>query len=310
MRIAAAPARPSVVLIASKQEWTSRSLESILAPNGYVVVRSYTVGRALERAEREQPDAIIIDVQLSDGTGHELCRELRVRQRVSPSTPILLTLPQPPTRRDRIAALHAGAWDCLWEPLDAEEVLAVLDAFVPAKLDADHARAEGLVDEATGLYNLRGLTRRAQELASHASRSHAALACVLLAPDLSLQEWHSESGDGQPATVHRIARALRAAGRSSDAIGRLGPSEFAIVAVDTDAEQAGGLADRLGRAILAAPDQPTEPASPLRLHAGCHGVADFHAASIDAVDLMLRATAALKKARSDPTGGWLRWFDD
>jgi hypothetical protein len=40
---------------------------------------------------------------------------------------------------------------------------------VPAKLDADHARTEGLVDEATGLYNVRGLTRRAQELASFAT---------------------------------------------------------------------------------------------------------------------------------------------
>ncbi len=307
MRTQAASARPAVVLIASKQEWTSRSLESILAPKGYVVLRSYTAGRALERAQHDQPDAIIMDAQLPDGSGHDLCRELRARHLVTSSTPILLILPKPATRRDRLAALHAGAWDCLGEPLDAEEVLAVLDAFVPAKLDADQARAEGLVDEATGLYNVRGLTRRARELASHASRHHTALACVMLAPD-SGDEAHGAPGEPHPTTVSRIARALKAAGRRSDAIGRLGPTAFAVVALGTTPAEARRLAERLGDAILAAPESAGQPAFHLR--AGCHGVLDFHAASIDAVDLMLRATAALRKARADPAGGWLRGFDE
>ena len=310
MRTNAAPARAAVVLIASKQEWTSRSLESILAPEGYVVLLSYTVARALDRAQQDQPDAIIIDLQLSDGTGHELCRELRTRQLVSPSTPILLTLPQPPTRRDRIAALHAGAWDCLGQPLDAEEVLALLDAFLPAKLDADHARADGLVDEVTGLYNVRGLTRRAWELASHASRHRAALACVLLAPDPNPDEVDEVASDSHGVLLRRIAGTLRSTARVSDAIGRLGPSAFAVVAVDTDSVQARQLAERLAQAILAEPDPPAQPAPRFRLHGGWHGVPDFHAASIDTVELMLRATAALQKARSDPMGTWLRGFDE
>ncbi len=310
MRTNAASARAAVVLIASKQEWTSRSLESILVPDGYVVLRSYTVGRALERAQRDQPDAIIIDLQLSDGTGHELCRELRARQLVSASTPILLTLPQTPTRRDRLAALHAGAWDCLAQPLDAEEVLALLDAFLPAKLDADHARADGLVDELTGLYNVRGLTRRAWELASHASRRRAALACVLLAPDPNPDEINAIPDDSHDEVLRRIAGTLRSTARVSDAIGRLGPSAFAVVAVDTDSVQARRLAERLAQAILAEPDLPAEQAPRFRLHGGWHGVPDFHAASIDTVELMLRATAALQRARSDPMGTWLRGFDE
>jgi diguanylate cyclase (GGDEF)-like protein len=264
----------------------------------------------LERARRDPPDAIIIDVRLSGGTGHELCRELRARQVVSPSTPILLTLPQTPTRRDRIAALNAGAWDCLGQPLAAEEVLALLDAFLPAKLDADHARADGLVDELTGLYNVRGLTRRAWELASDASRRRAALACVLLAPDPNPDEVDAGADDSQGVLLRRIAGTLRSTVRVSDAIGRLGPSAFAVVAVDTDSVQARLLAERLAQAILTEPDPPAEPGPRFRLHGGWHGVPDFHAASIDTVELMLRATAALQKARSDPMGTWLRGFDE
>jgi len=297
--------RPPVVLIASKQEWTGRSLESILAPRGYVVFKTYTRRGALERVHREPPDALVIDVQLPDGDGYELCRELRAQQLITPSTPILLTMPQAPVRRETLAALRAGAWECLGEPLDAEEVLSILGVFVPAKLDADRARLEGLIDQVTGLYNLRGLTRRAHELGAYAVRRRAPLGCVLLAPDPGLD------GPNEAAVLRRIAATLNATARPSDAIGRLGPNGFAVLAAGADARQARQLAERLGSAILAAPPFEEEASPrPFGLHAGCHGVSDFHAAGIDTVELMLRATAALQKAQTGPAGTWLRGFTE
>ena len=44
------PAASPLVLIANDQEWSARSLESILGPNGYAVIRAYTGQQALERA--------------------------------------------------------------------------------------------------------------------------------------------------------------------------------------------------------------------------------------------------------------------
>jgi PleD family two-component response regulator len=275
-----------------------------------VVLASYTAENALLRAKRDQPDAIIVDAQLSDSSGYDLCRRLRAEALVTPSTPILVTLPTSPTRRDRLAALRAGAWECLSEPLDAEETVAILDAFVPAKLDADHARSEGLIDEATGLYNVRGLTRRAKELAWHAARNRAALACVVLAPAPSPETLDGASEEPPAVAVNRIARSLKATGRRSDAVGRLGLGAFAVVALDTDGSQARRLADRLCSAILTADDTATPVVPGLRMQAGFHGVSDFHAASIDAVELMFRATTALRQARTDPAGGWLRNFED
>jgi len=280
-----------VVLIASSQEWTARALESILAPRGYLVLKAYTARQAVERARRDAPDVLIVDAQQAEGDGLDLCRQLRAERVITPSTPILLMLANPPARRDRLAALRAGAWDCLRAPPDPEELLALLDAFVPARLDAEAARTEGLVDEGTGLYNARGVTRRARELASQASRRHAALGCVLLAPA-------GASGETQDALLRRMAEALKATARVSDAVGRLGPNAVVVVATDTDAAQARALAQRLAAAI------------PLRLVGGFHGVPDFHAAAIDTTELMLRATAALERARSDPAGVWLRGFEE
>jgi diguanylate cyclase (GGDEF)-like protein len=302
MRTKAASARSVGVLIASQQEWTSRSLESILAPRGYLVVKTYTRVQALRhvRGGRDHVDVVIIDEQLPDGDGYALCRELRAEGLITPSTPVFLSLPRPAMRRDRLAALRAGAWACLGDPPDGEELLGLLGAYVPAKLDADYARTEGLVDEMTGVYNVRGLTRRAQELAAHATRRRGALGCVLLTPDLEPVADH---------LVRRIATALRSTARHSDAIGRLGPAAFAVVAVDTDATQARRLAERLAAAILAEPDGHVVSLPRFRLRAGCHGVADLHAAAIDSAELMLRATAALQRARADAPDAWLQEFN-
>src|SRR5690348_6336497 len=76
MRAQTASTRAVVVLIASKQEWASRSLESVLAPRGYAVLKTYTARDTLERAHADSPDVIVIDAQLPDADGLGLCREL------------------------------------------------------------------------------------------------------------------------------------------------------------------------------------------------------------------------------------------
>ena len=300
-------ARSTDVVIVSRQEWTSRSLASILAPHGYMVHNTYTVGQALARIRHDPPDALIIDEELPDGDGYTLCRDLFDEGLISPSTPVFLVMPRPPTRRDRLATLRAGAWGCLGEPLDAEELIAALAVFVPAKLDADQARTQGLIDEMTGVYNVRGLTRRAAELGAEATRRHAALGCVLLAPDPEPADGEGGRSDLPLWLVRRIATALRSTARHSDAIGRVNPNAFAIVAVDTDAAQARRLAERLAAAILAQPEGPP-PNGRFRVRAGYHGVSDFHSAAIDSAELMLRATAALQQARTDLPDAWLQQY--
>ncbi|HXO86639.1 MAG TPA: response regulator [Gemmatimonadales bacterium] len=305
-------ARPVDVLIASKQEWSSRSLASILAPQGYHVVKTYTRVQAIAHIRRNPPDAIIIDEELPDGDGHALCRDLYEQGLISPSTPVFLALSRSPTRRDRLAALRAGAWACLGDPLDAEELLAALDVFVLAKLDADHARSTGLVDEMTGVYNSRGLARRAEELGAHAARLHRGLGCVLIAPESEPPDGTDGGAPTEPplALLRRIAAALRATTRHSDAIGRLNPNAFAVVAVDTDAGQARRLAERLVTAILDERN-PTVTAMPrFRLKVGYHGVTDFHVAAIDSAELMLRASAALHNARTDQPDAWIQQYID
>src|SRR5690606_16077512 len=231
---------PPLVLVANDQEWSARSLESILAPNGYAVLRAYTGQQALERARSARPDLVILDAQMPDLHGFEVCRQLRNDPRFSATTPILITTAGPSGRAQRLEAYKAGAWEFLGQPLDGESLLLKLSTFLASKLEADRLREESLLDQLTGLYNMRGLSRRAREIGAEVFRRHQSLACVVFAP----------TGEGTVDQVaERIGRTLRAQGRSSDAIGRVGDGEFAVIAPDTESAGAVRLFERLERLL-------------------------------------------------------------
>ena len=250
-----APTAP-LVLIANDQEWSARSLESILGPNGYSVVRAYTGQQALERARTSQPDLIILDAQMPDMHGFEVCRTLRSDPRFSATTPIVITTSGPSGRTQRLEAYRAGAWEFLGQPLDGEALLLKLATFLQCKREVDCLREESLLDPGTGLYNMRGLARRAHEIGADAipPARPARLRGVLAprrrgrAPTRSPRGGSAAHGrpGGQCSSVRPAA--------SSDAIGRLGQSEFAVIAPATGAEGAVRLVEPAGRGGRGLPD--------------------------------------------------------
>jgi PleD family two-component response regulator len=292
MPVPATPARLPLVLVANAQEWVSRSLESVLRPAGYAVLKAYTGRDALEAARRGAADLIILDTQLPETDVLALCRALRVDPAITPSTPIFLTLPGPLGRAQVLDALRAGANGVWGQPLDTEEFLLRVEGHIRAKLDADAARDGGLLDARTGLYNARGLERRARELAAQVDRRDASLACVVLAPP--------EDGS---ALVDSLARALRAAARAADTVGRLGPREFAVLAPDTDGEGAVQLFRRLSGVVggLAARVSGRGHVPALRLRGGYDARSGFRTTALDPAVLLGRALNALRAA--EESGG-------
>lgn len=293
--------RPPVVLIANDQEWSARSLESILGPNGYAVLRAYTGRQALELARTAQPDLIMLDERMPDLGGSTVCRLLRDDPRIGAHVPILITTAEPADREQRLGALRAGAWDHFGEPLDGEMLLLKIDAWVRAKRQVDLAQEESLVDSLTGLYNMRGLARRARELGADAVRNHAPIACIAIAPEDEPSVFTDKAMDEiiERVVVH-LGEIIRREGRLSDAIGRLGPTEFAIVAPATHAEGARSIVERLQRAIGNAPfTVGNEQQRTLRVRTGYYAVPDLSTSALDPVELMVRAAADLRQSRTE-----------
>ncbi len=299
-----ATSRPTLALVANDQEWSIRSLESILALSGYAFLRAYTGPQAIELASETTPDLIVVDAELPGLAGIEVCRTLRADPRISASasTPLIITTASRLEREQRVEARAAGVWDFVCWPIDAEELRARLDIYVTAKRDADRTREESMVDRVTGLYNLRGLMRRVRELGSDAFRHSRALACVAIAPE-SPGDMEDAAGAGDPGlweTVNRLGRVFVSQGRISDAIARVRLSEFVVLAPATDEAGARTLAQRLLSAIDEAGAQEAGGGPPVKTLAGYDAVPNFREAGIQAAALLAGATTALHRLQAEP----------
>ena len=281
-----------LALIADADGEPTRGLTGLLEEAGYAVQREQSGEHVIQRAREVLPDVIVIASDLPDMPGIALCHALRTDARLQHKPPIFVALAQPAATEARLAALRAGASECIALPLDAEEVVVRAAAYVHTKHDADRARADGLLDPNTGLYNRQGLVRRARELGSQAFREHGPLACVVLAFEPGPG---GVRGDEITGPVRRGVHALQASSRRSDVIGRLGPTEFAVLAPGTNAAGARSLAERLTTSL----EEATAPGiggtgGALRVRSGYEAVANVGYTPIEPVDLLVRAAATAR----------------
>ena len=295
-----------LVLLVDDQEWTSRSIESILRPKGHVVLKAYTGQQALDLVQKVSPDALIVDVHLPDIDGIDLVRQLKASPTIQSMTPILMITGGSVTRAERLEALGAGAWDILTHPVDPNELILRMETWVRAKQDADRIRDEGLTDPGTGFYNARGILRRAKEIGADAVRYDRPLTCIAFGP----QSFGASDSDEALVELisQRVASALRSVTRISDTVGKLGPGEFIVVAPGTDQGGAVRLADRVFEAIEAARGADLiDPQLLRQVRAGVSATKGNEPATPE--DLLLRATVALRQAQADEKSFRVRAYD-
>lgn len=275
--------RAPVVLIVSEHEWASRSLDTILAPHGYAIIRAYNAKQAVERCRGSNPDAVFIDRRLPDSDGQSLVALLLEQDLITRSTAVMIMTASAVTREQRLEALRSGAWEVLTLPLDAEELRLRVDRYVRAKQESDRARDEALLDPLTGFYSWDGIVRRIRELGAAAERFGRPLACIVFAS----QEEARELTDS--FEVSELADLLRGATRRSDVLARIGPREFAVVAPDTTPEGARILATRIRQR---AGDSPDGNGGRWHVRAGMCAIADLREAALDPMEIVVRATLA------------------
>jgi PleD family two-component response regulator len=298
--------RPRLVLIASQGEWVGRSVESVLELNGYTVLRVEGGRRALDVARRTNPDALILDLSLSEMGGIDVCRALTSDPLFDPSTAIFITAPAPVSNRVRAEAFESGAWDFCTHPLDVETMLLKLSTFVRARHRLEDLQAASLIDPLTGLYSMTGLHHWAEQLCARAARQHEPFACLAVTAEGS-----SEGGLGMPASaaINYLADICRAQSRKSDVVGYVGESRFAILAPETNGTGARQFVGRLQRAVESSGSvRVLKSGGPLR--AGFYAVSDFGAARVEAAEVVRRAEAALQFTQSASFSNGALSFDE
>lgn len=294
--------RPGVVLVTTDTEWSARSLETLLNPSGYVVVRAGPGRQIVPLAVTTKPDALILEHRLPALSAVDTMQWLRDDPRFNPGTPILVVSTGPIDRAQRLAIYNAGAWDHCTQPLDTEVLLRQLNTLIGVKRQIDRLNDTTLVDPATGLYSPRGLVQRAREVAAGAFRRREALACVAVALEL---EPAIEREDVIAVAIVSAARVLGVEwtrhGRATDVLGHVSSAEFGIVAAGTGTAGVRVLLDRLREHVDGLPVVAEGQNFRVRLRAESVAVDDYAAAPTDAVAMLRQASRTLRNgAASDP----------
>jgi two-component system, OmpR family, KDP operon response regulator KdpE len=111
------------VLVVDDEPQIVRALKVILRTAGYSTDQAESKEEALNAVSVHPPDAMVLDLVLPDGSGVEVCTEVR---RWS-SLPIIV-LSAVGDEREKVRALDAGADDYITKPFGTDELLARLRA--------------------------------------------------------------------------------------------------------------------------------------------------------------------------------------
>lgn len=297
--ISSESARPGVVLVTTDMEWSARSLETLLNPHGYIVVRATDEPHLVSLAATMRPDALILEHRLPALNAVSALQLLREDARFNIGTPALVVSSSPVDRAQRLALFNAGAWGHWTQPIDSEILLRQLRTLIGVKRQMDRLEAATLIDSATGLYSSRGLAQRAREIGAGAFRRHEPLACVALALDLEPRLEREElATTAMTAAARQLSIEWVRHGRSTDALGHLGPAEFGIVAPATNTAGAGVMLGRLKERVEAIPVTVEGLTCRVRVRAEFAAVDDYALAPSDAFELLRSASRALRNRAS------------
>ena len=117
------PAAPAAsVLVVDDTIENLRLLSNLLGEQGYEV-RAVTNGRqALQAAEHDPPDLILLDITMPEMDGYEVCRRLKATDRCK-DVPVIFITALTDTA-DKVLAFDTGGFDYVTKPFQFGEVLA------------------------------------------------------------------------------------------------------------------------------------------------------------------------------------------
>ncbi len=116
------PPLTQVILVVDDTPANLSLLSDILRSAGYKVRPAPSGRLALKSARTDPPDLILLDINMPEMNGFEVCRELKADQGLHP-IPVLFISALTETE-DKIRAFQAGGVDYITKPFQTEEVLA------------------------------------------------------------------------------------------------------------------------------------------------------------------------------------------
>ena len=237
----------ATILAVDDQEDNLDLLQQILKDNNFKVFTATNGKEAIEKAENELPDVILLDVQMPVMDGYEACDYLKKNEKTKDIPIIFLTAST--GEENVVKGLTLGADDYITKPFNEKELLARVGVMLRIREAEKKIETMALTDTLTGLYNRRFFYQRFEEEISRAKRKSLALSCIMLDIDFFKKINDTYGHNFGDFVLKEVANILRANLRGYDAIVRFGGEEFVVILAGTAPENAHVVAKKLRKKV-------------------------------------------------------------
>jgi diguanylate cyclase (GGDEF)-like protein len=208
---------------------------------------SFSSADGLAQAGTILPDLILLDVDMPDMDGFEVCRRLK-QIPATMNIPIVF-LTGAGSTDEKIRGLELGAVDYVTKPFEPAELRARVRAALRTKYLLDLLNKKAMIDGLTGLWNRTFFDQTLQAQLSLAKRSGQPVSIVICDLD-HFKGINDRCGHltGDEA-LRIVAASMQATCRIEDTVCRYGGEEFGIIVPNTPADRAAILTERLRKNI-------------------------------------------------------------
>jgi len=222
-------------------------IAEVLQRAGHRVADAGSIESGFQLIKAEHPKAIVCDLNLADGTGLELVRQVRQDPAVTDTYFILITAHDAP--EIKASAWDMGIDDYLTKPCDSRDLTSRIRVGMRIWQMQERLRAAVITDGLTGLFNHDHLTRVLDREMNRARRYGRPLALVMMDLDFfkAVNDTYGHAAGNE--VLERVAAILRDSARSIDVPARFGGEEFTIIMPETTASLAAAAADRIRLSI-------------------------------------------------------------
>ncbi|MEG4837375.1 diguanylate cyclase [Microcoleus sp. B9-D4] len=235
------------ILIVDDTPDNLRLLAKILESQGYMVRKALNGRMALQGVHRDPPSLILLDINMPEMNGYEVCQKLKASEATAQIPVIFISALE--RLENKVRAFELGGVDYITKPFQEQEVLMRvknqlliqqqrqqlleqnqrLEHEIQERLRAEaEVRQLSVTDQLTGLYNRRGFFLLAEQQLKIARRTQTPY-FILFADLDGLKKINDtlghEMGD---RVIVDAAQILKQTFREADIVARLGGDEFAL----------------------------------------------------------------------------------
>lgn len=214
-----------------------------LLGNNYDILVSKNGKTALEMADENRPDLILLDVMMPEMDGFEVCKKLKENPELTDIPIIFLTAKSDENSIEM--AYELGGSDYVTKPFRAKELRSRVKRELKVKKLQKELKVLASTDSMTQLYNRRHFTQVSEHIFALARREKKALSLIIIDIDTfkNINDIYGHKvGD---EVIITFAEILKKSQRQSDIACRFGGEEFVVLLPDTPIKDAKSVAEKI-----------------------------------------------------------------